>query len=152
MAAVVSLRARSFGTEVPQDDAGVGGPSKMPHYPKKWAAKIKAAAGEATARMVQVPVLEPEGRSEGYFEVIMCAVIKVNLVARFKTQADRTPESFDSSSGIHGETGVSGLNATQGSHEPCGRLLIRNAEIHEAKFTGDIGPKRSRAGLEFGSK
>ena len=116
------------------------------------AGKNKAAAWEATARTVRVPALEPEGRTEGNFKVIVRAVIEVNFVARFKAQADRTPESLDSTSGIHGETCVPGLNSTQGSHEPCGRVLIGNAKIHEAELAGDIGPERSRAGLEFGSK
>src|SRR4029077_17077295 len=120
--------------------------------PKPSPAKIKRQPGKATARTVRVPVLEPEGRTEGNFKVIVRAVIEVNFVARFKAQADRTPESLDSPSGIHGETCVPGLNSTQGSHEPCGRVLIGNAKIHEAELAGDIGPERSRAGLEFGSK
>src|SRR5882762_993404 len=117
--------------------------------PNPSPAKIKRQPGKATARTVRVPVLEPEGRTKGNFKVIVRAVIEVNLVARFKTQADRTPESLDSTPGIHGETCVPGLNATQGSHEPCGRILIGNAKIHEAELAGDIGPERSRAGLEL---
>jgi hypothetical protein len=92
--------------------------------------------------MVRVSVLESEGRTAGYFKVTMRAVIEVNFVARFKTQADRTPESLDSTSGIHGKTCVPGLNATQGSHEPCRRVLIGNAKIHEAELAGDKSPER----------
>src|SRR6185369_1805123 len=96
--------------------------------------------------------LESESRPEGYFEVIMRAVIEVDLVTGLKTQSDGTPESFDSAAGVHGETGVPGLNAAQGSYEPCGSVLIGDAEINKAEFASDIGSKRSRAGLEFRSK
>ena len=48
----------------------------------------------------------------------MRAVIEVNFVARLKPQANGAPESLDSAAGIHGETGVPGLNAAQGSYKP----------------------------------
>ena len=89
-----------------------------------------------------VPVLEPEGRTESYFKVIMRSVIEVDFVARLKTQSDRAPEAFDTGARVHGKTSVPGLNATQSSHEPRGRVLIGNAEIHETELAGDIGPKR----------
>ena len=66
------------------------GKFKLSHYHRRVAGKNKVAAWEGYRWSGSVPVLEPEGRTEGYFKVIMCAVIEVNLVASLKTQAKRT--------------------------------------------------------------
>ncbi len=82
----------------------------------------------------------------------MRAVVEVDLVTSLEPQADRTPESFDSTARIQGKTGVPGLNAAQGSYESRRRVLIGDAEINETECASDLGSKRSRAGLKFRSK
>lgn len=64
---------------------------------------MKRQPGKAAADIDRVPALEPQGRPEGYFQVIMRAVIKVDFVPRLQTQADRAPESLDPAAGIHGK-------------------------------------------------
>jgi hypothetical protein len=85
---------------------------------------MKRQPGKAAVGISAVPVLESEGRTEGYLEVIMRSIIKVDFVARLKTQSDRAPEAFDTGARVHGEASVPGLNATQGSYESRRRVLI----------------------------
>jgi len=82
----------------------------------------------------------------------MRSVIKVDLVACLEAQSNGAPEPFDPAAGIHGETGVPGLDSAQSSHEARACVLIGNAEVHKADLPCHIGPERSRTGLEFGSK
>lgn len=62
------------------------------------------------------------------------------------------PEPLDPAAGIHGETGVPGLDSAQSSHEARACVLIGNAEVHKADLPRHIDPEWSRTGLEFGSK
>jgi len=55
---------------------------------------MKRQPGKAAVGISGVPILEPEGRTEGYFKVTMRSVIEVDFVARLKTQSDRAPRSL----------------------------------------------------------
>jgi hypothetical protein len=109
------------GVEVEHSITGCGLVS-MPG--DKLGEKTKRQPVRAAVGIRGVPVLESEGRTEGYLEVIMRSVIEVDFVARLKTQSDRTPETFDTAARVHGEASVPSLNATQGSYESRRRVLI----------------------------
>jgi hypothetical protein len=74
----------------------------------------------------------------------MRSVIKVDLVARVEAQSNGAPEPLDPAAGIHGETGVPGLDSAQSSHEVRTCVLIGNAEVHKADLPRHIDPEWSR--------
>ena len=92
--------------------------------------------------------LETQLRAEGHAQVVVGAVYKVNVVAYFGADANRTSESFESSARIDCERRFASGKA-DGIYETCGCILVADAEVIESDLAGHEDTEWAGASLEF---
>src|ERR1700674_102330 len=88
---------------------------------------------------------------QSHAQIVVAAVIKVDVIPGFQSNANRPCESFDSCRGIQSKIRLAVVQA-YGTLETCWGVLVVDGEIVKAHFAGHEEAKGSRAGLEFRTK
>src|SRR5215467_7537337 len=76
-------------------------------------------------------------------------MIEVDFVTGFQANSERSPESFDTSTGIDRQLRVAIIDRVKRSNEPLAGTLIRAAEADDPDFSGCERFEMPAAGLEF---
>ena len=95
--------------------------------------------------------LEAQLRSNGYPQVIVAAVIEIDVVSGFQANTNWSGERFDSAAGIEGKIGPAGVQTHRAGEAGWG-VLIADAEVVKSHFAGHEYAEGSRAGWNLGPK
>jgi hypothetical protein len=106
--------------------------------------KEAAAAGPPLNPIQLASNLEPQRRTERHFQVIASAVVEVDLVPRFQSQAERSPESLNSATRVRCKASVTRRNTVNLVDERRTRNRARRGKIYEPHLAGDKYPERPR--------
>src|SRR5216683_4311975 len=85
--------------------------------------------------------LEAERRSQGYPQVVACAISEVDFVAHFQSCSDWSPEALNASAGVERKLRGPVSNVSYRGCETGGGVLVRSSEVYESKLAGDEGAK-----------
>src|SRR5579864_9428105 len=96
--------------------------------------------------------LEAEGRSEGRPQVVMRAVLEVNLVAHVHPQTNWAPEALDACSRQDRRSRVTRGYVTDRTREAGCPRQVRNAEIDQPRFEGSKQAEWTPTGADLGAE
>src|SRR5580693_7616975 len=84
--------------------------------------------------------LEPNIRTKRDAQVVMRAVVEINIIADVQAQPDRAEMAFEAATGIEQAVDVSGAETFDSAGEGVERgWTIVKSKIHESTFYGDEG-------------
>src|SRR6516164_3285809 len=110
---------------------------------KKVWRPVRAATDSADAQP-----LEPELRTEADAHVVVYAAVEEDVISNFGSHADRSRESFNSATRVHGKVGRATAQADCG-RKPGRSALISHREVFKSNFSGQEHAKGTGAGLEL---